>query len=111
MMTFVSRGTLPGVRVDLFTAFLDSARHDLEIDKIDATSEAHEVSARCSCGFVQAAREIQDLALVRRVQAVHLLDNFVFDGLCHNEINMGRRQPSFRGDNFLGGGDHSVAEA
>jgi len=27
---------------------------------------------------------------VGSVQAVHLFDNFVFDGLCHNEINLGK---------------------
>jgi hypothetical protein len=90
MMTFVSKRTLPGIRVDLFAAFLDGQRHGSEIGRIDGTSEAHEVLARSSCGFGQAAREIQDPALVRSVQAVHLFDNFVFDGLCHNEINLGK---------------------
>jgi len=90
MTTFVSRRTLPGIRVDLFAAFLDGERHGTEIGRINATSEAHEVLARSSCGFGQAAREVQDFALVRSVQAVHLFDNFVFDGLCHNEINLGK---------------------
>jgi hypothetical protein len=27
---------------------------------------------------------------VRSVQAVHLLNNFVFDGLCHNQVNVGK---------------------
>jgi len=67
MMTFVSRRTLPGIRVDLFAAFLDGVRHGVEIGRIDGTSEAHEVLARSSCGFCQAAREVQDLALVRSV--------------------------------------------
>lgn len=89
MTTFVSSRTLPGIRVDLFAAFLDSARHGIEIGRINATSEAHEVPPRRSGGFSQAAREVQNLALVRSVQAVHLLDNFVFDCLFHNEINVG----------------------
>lgn len=90
MMTFVSTRTLPGIRLDLFAAVLDGVRHGLKIHRIYAASKAHEVSARRSGGFAQAAREIQDLALVRRVQAIHLLDDFVFDGLCHNEINLGK---------------------
>ena len=90
MMKFVSRRILPGIRVDLFAAFLDGERHGTEIGRINATSEAHEVPARCPRGLGQAAREIQDSALVRSVQAVHLFDNFVFDGLCHNEINLGK---------------------
>jgi hypothetical protein len=90
MTTFVSRRTLPGIRIDLFAAFLDGTRHGIEIGRINATSEAHEALARRSGGFGQAAREIQDAALVRSVQAVDLLDNFVFDGLCHNEINVGK---------------------
>jgi len=90
MTTFVSRRTLPGIRVDLFAAFLDGAGHGVEIGRIDGTSEAHEVLARSSRGFGQAAREIEDLALVRSVQAVHLFDNFVFDGLCRNEMNLGK---------------------
>lgn len=90
MMTFVSRRTLPGIRIDLFAAFLDGERHGTEIGRIHATSEAHEVPARRSRGLGQVSREIQDPALVRSVQAVHLFDNFVFDGLCHNEINLGK---------------------
>ena len=90
MMTFVSRRALPGIRLDLFAAFLDGARHGIEIDRIDATSEAHEVLAQRSGRFAQSAREIQDPALVRSVQTVHLLDDFVFDGLCHDEINVGK---------------------
>jgi len=89
-MAFVSRRTLPGMRVDLFAAFVDGARHGIEIGRIDRTGEAQEVPARRSGGFGQAAREIQDPALVRSVQAVHLLDNFVFDGLCRNKINVGK---------------------
>lgn len=89
-MTFLSRKTLPGIRVDRFAAFMDSTRHGIEIDRIATTGEALEVPAWRSGGFVQAAREIQDPALVRSVQAVHMLDNFVFDGLCHNEINVGK---------------------
>ena len=90
MMTFVSRRTLPGIRLDLFATFLDGTRHGVEIDRIDTTGEGQEVPARCSGGFGQAAREIQDPALVRSVQAVNLLDNLVFDGLCHNEMNVGK---------------------
>jgi len=90
MGLLLSRRILPGIRLDLFAAFLDSARHGVEIGGINATSEAHEVPDWCSCGFGQAAREIQNLALVRSGQAVHLLDNFVFDGLCHDEINVGK---------------------
>lgn len=90
MMTFVSRRTLPGLRLDLFAAVSDGARHGIEIDRIATTGEAHEVPAWRSGGFGQSARKIQDPALVSSVQAVNLLDNFVFDGLCHNEINVGK---------------------
>jgi hypothetical protein len=90
MMTFVSRRTLPGIRIDLFAAFLDSERHGTEIGRINATCEAQEVAARSSRRFGQVSREVQDLTLVRSVQAVHLFDNFVFDGLCHSEINLGK---------------------
>jgi len=90
MGLLLSRRILPGIRLDLFAAFLDSARHGVEIGGINATGEAHEVPDWCSCGFGQAAREIQNLALVRSVQAVHLFDNFVFDRLCHNEINVSK---------------------
>jgi len=106
MTTFVSRRTLPGMRVDLFAAFLDGARHGVEIGRIDGTREAHEVLARSSCGFGQAVREVQDLALVRSVQAVHLFDNFVFDGLCHNEINLGKGILKVKG--ALRRGDHGT---
>jgi hypothetical protein len=95
---FVSRRTLPGIRIDLFAAFLDGARHGVEIGGINAASEAQEILARCSDGLGQAAREIQDLALVRSVQAVDLLDDLVFDGLCHNEINVGKGMFDVKGD-------------
>lgn len=90
MMMFVSRRILPGIRVDLFAAFLDGTRHGVEIGRIDRTGKAHEALSRRSGGFGQLASEIQDFALVRSVQAVHLLDNFVFDGLCHNQVNVGK---------------------
>jgi hypothetical protein len=87
---FVSRRILPGIRIDLFAAVFNGAGHGLEVGWINATSESQEIFARCSGGFGQAAREIQDLALVSSVQAVHLFDNFVFDGLGHDEINLGK---------------------
>ena len=90
MTMFVSRRILPGIRIDLFAALFDGARHGIEIGWIDATSESQEILARCSDGFGQAAREIQDLALVRTVEPVDLFDNFVFDGLLHDEMNLGK---------------------
>lgn len=90
MTIFVSRRTLPGIRIDLFAALFDGARHGIEIGWIDGTSEAQEILARCSDGFGQAAREIQHLALVRAIEPVDLLDNFVFDGLLHDEMNVGK---------------------
>ena len=81
MMMFVSRRTLPGIRIDLFAAFFNGTRHGIEIGWINATSEAQEILARRSDGFGQAACEIQHLALVRGIEPVDLLDNFVFDGL------------------------------
>ena len=90
MTTFVSRRILPAIRVDLFAAFRDGARHGVEIGGINATSEAQEILTRRPGRFGQAAREIQHLALVRVIEPLNLLDNFVFDGLRHNEINVGK---------------------
>jgi hypothetical protein len=98
MMTFVSRRILPGIRIDLFASFLDGTRHGIEIGGFDRTREAHEALSWRSCGFGQPASEIQDFALVRSVQAVHLLNNFVFDGLCHNEFNVGKAMFNVKGD-------------
>ncbi len=97
-MMFVSRRILPGIRVDLFASFLDGIRHGVEIGRIDRTREAHEALSRRSGGIGQTASEIQNLALVRSVQAVHLLDNFVFDGLCHNQTDLGKGMFNVKGD-------------
>jgi hypothetical protein len=102
MMMFVSRRILPGIRVDLFAAFLDGARHGFEIGGINTAGEAQETLAWCSDGFDQAAREIQHLALVRRIEAVDLLDSFVFDSLCHNGTNVGKRIFDVKGARIAG---------
>jgi len=90
MTTFVSRRTLPGMRVDLFAAFLDGMRHGFQVRRINRTYEAHKLAARRSGGHREAARVIQDLPLLRRGQAVNLLDNLVFDRLRHNKTNLGK---------------------
>ncbi len=90
MMTLVSRRTLPGIRLDFFATFLDSMRHGIKIRRIDTTYEAHEVAARRSGGHGETAREIQDLPLLRSVQAVNLVDNLVFNSLRHSGTNLGK---------------------
>ena len=90
MITLVSRRTLPAIRLDFFAAFLDGMRHGIKIRRIDTTYEAHEVAARRSGGHGETAREIQDLPLLRSVQAVNLVDNLVFDSLRHSETNLGK---------------------
>ncbi len=65
-------------------------RHGIKIRGIDRTYEAHEVAARRSGGHGEAAREIQNLALLRSVQAINLVDNLVFNSLRHNGTNLGK---------------------
>src|SRR5260370_39057952 len=90
MMTWVSRRTLPAIRLDLFATFLDGLRHGIKIRRINTAYEAHEVAARRSGGHGEAARKVQDLALLRSVQAVNLLDNLVFCSLRDRETNLGK---------------------
>ncbi len=90
MMTLVSRRTLPAIRLDLFAAFLDGMRHGFQVRRINRTYEAHKLAARRSGGHREAARVIQNLPLLRRGQAVNLLDNLVFDRFRHNETNLGK---------------------
>ncbi len=90
MMMFVSRRTLPGIRIDLFAALLDGTRHGVEVRGGNAAAEVQDVLTGRSARFGQVAREVQDLALVRSVQAIHLLDDFVFDSLCHDEFNLSK---------------------
>lgn len=90
MMTLVSRRTLPAMRLDLFAAFLDGMGHGFQIRRINGTYEAHKFAAGRSGGHREAAREIQDLALLRCRQAVNLVDNLVFNGLRHSETNLGK---------------------
>jgi hypothetical protein len=40
--------------------------------------------------------------LVRRIEAVYLLDNFVFDSLCHNGTNVGKRIFDVKGARIAG---------
>ena len=94
--TFVSRRILPGIRIDFFAAFLDGLRHCLEVRAIDAALEAGQTSAGCSVGGGQAAREIQNLTLQRSVQTFDVLDDLVFDGLGHDEINVGNGFPEVK---------------
>ncbi len=65
-------------------------RHGIKIRRIDTTYEAHEVAARRSGGHGEPAREIQELALLRSVQAFNLVDNLVFNSLRHSETNLGK---------------------
>src|SRR5712664_887638 len=90
MMTLVSRRTLPAIRLDFFATFLDGMRHGIKIRGIDRTYEAHEVAARRSGGHGEAAREIQNLPLLRSVQAINLVDNLVFNSLRPNGTNLGK---------------------
>jgi hypothetical protein len=90
MMTLVSRRTLPAIRLDLFAAFLDGMRHGFQVRRINRTYEAHKLASRRSGGYREAARVIQDLPLLSRGKAVHLLDNLVFDRLRHNKTNLGK---------------------
>jgi len=90
MMTLVSRRTLPAIRLDLFATFLDGMRHGIKIRGINRTYEAHKVPARRTGGRGEAAREIQNLPLLRSVQAANLVDNLVFDSLRHSETNLGK---------------------
>jgi hypothetical protein len=89
-LTLVSRRTLPSIRLELFAAFLDGLRHGSKIRRINATHEAQEVTARGSGKHREVAGEIQDLPLPRSVQASHLVDDFVFNRLRHNETNLGK---------------------
>ncbi len=89
MMTLVSRRTLPGIRLDLFAAFLDGLGHRVQVGGVNSTDKMHEVTARSSSRPGEAADKIQDLPLAGMVQAFHLLDNLVFDGLGHSETNLG----------------------
>src|SRR5260370_2821990 len=88
MMTLVSRRTLPAIRLDLFATFLDGLRHGIKIRRINTAYEAHEVAARRSGGHGEAARKVQGLALLRSVQAGHLLDYRLFDQLRTIENNL-----------------------
>ncbi len=89
-MTLVSRRTLPGIRLDFFAAFLDGMRHVIKIRGINTPYEAQEVPARGSGGHSEAAREVQNLPLLRSVQAFNLVDNLVFNSLRHSETNLGK---------------------
>ena len=96
MMTLVSRRTLPAIRLDFFATFLDGMRHGIKIRRIDTTYEAHEVAARRSGRHGKAAGEIQDLPLLRSIQAFNLVDNLVFNSLCHSEANLGKGLPNVK---------------
>ena len=92
--------TLPGIRIGLFAGFFDGLGHGPEIGGIDNTDKTHEVSARRSEGYGEAASEIQDVPLPRGVQAVHLLENLVFNGSCHCKANLGKRILDVKGPEF-----------
>jgi hypothetical protein len=94
----VSKRILPGIRINLFAALLNGTRHDIEIGWINATSKTHEMLTWRSDGLCRSAREVQHFALVRGIETVGLLYNIVFDGLCHNEINVGKRNFDVKGD-------------
>jgi len=90
MITLVSRRTLPGIRLDLFAAFLDGLRYDVEIRRINTPDEAQEFATRRSGRHCETAGKVQELPLLRGVKPFHLLDNLVFNGLCHNKNNLGK---------------------
>lgn len=89
MTKLVSRRALPGIRVDLFRAFLDGLRHGIEVGAINRAREMNEAVARHSDRNAQLACEIQDLPLPGNVEAVHFLDNLVFNRFAHDEFNLG----------------------
>lgn len=80
MTTLVSRRTLPGIRLDLFAAFLDCLRHGFEVRRIDGADETGQFPSGRSSGRGQAPRKIQHLLALVIVQAVNLLDDLIFDG-------------------------------
>jgi len=88
--TLVSRRTLPAIWINRFAVFLDGFRHGVKVRLGNESLEAQEVAAGGARGGGELARKVQDLALLRSIQPVHLLDDFVFKRLGHSDLNLAK---------------------
>ena len=86
----VSSSVLPGILLDRLAAFCDSLRHFIEVRGRNGAGKTQKFSTRNARGFAKLARKIQHLALLRRWQALNLLNNLVFQRFGHGRFNLGK---------------------